>query len=142
MPRIQTLFATAAVGLLLLGLLSSRLKPGPEMVVTLRQTGYVVPNSILCYGVALFFCLFAVLYSVWMVNWSVQAANWHFGLSVFLVGLFCAASFAGDRFKALEGSPTVAMTVLVAFTFSPILFLLIQGVFILDGFRRVWPFIR
>jgi hypothetical protein len=34
------------------------------------------------------------------------------------------------------------MTVLVAFIFSPILFLLIQVVFILDGFRRVWPFIR
>ena len=34
------------------------------------------------------------------------------------------------------------MTVLVAFSFSPVLFLLAQGAFILDGFRRVWPFLR
>jgi hypothetical protein len=142
MPRIQTLFASAAVGVLLLGLLTSRLKLGSELVVTFRQTGYGLPYSMLCYVVALFFCLFAVLYSVWMVPWSVRAANWHFGLSVLLVGVFCAASFAADRFKLLEGSSSLAMTVLVAFSFSPVLFLLIQGAFILDGLRRVWPFLR
>jgi uncharacterized membrane protein len=142
MLRIQTLFAIGAVGLLLLGLLASRLGSGPHLTVTFGQTTYAWPNSFLCYVVAFFFCLFAVLYSVWMVNWNVQAANWHFGLSVFLVGVFCAASFAADRFKVPEGSSTVAMTVLIALTFSPILFLLIQGVFILDAFRRVWPFIR
>jgi hypothetical protein len=142
MPRIQTLFASAAVGVLLLGLLTSRLKLGSELVVTFRQTGYGLPYSMLCYVVALFFCLFAVLYSVWMVPWSVRAANWHFGLSVLLVGVFCAASFAADRFKLLEGSSSLAMTVLVAFSFSPVLFLLIQGAFILDGLRRAWPFLR
>jgi TctA family transporter len=141
MQRIQTLFASAAVGVLLLGLVTSRFKPGSEMVVTLRQTGYGLPYSMLCYGVALFFCLSALLYSVWTVPWSVRAANWHFGLSVFLVGVFCAASVAADRFKLLEGSAGLAMTVLVAFSFSPVLFLLVQGAFLLDGFRRVWPFL-
>jgi hypothetical protein len=142
MPRIQTLFASAAVGVLLFGLLTSRLKPGPMMVVTLRQTGYGLPYSVLCYGVALSFCLFTFLYSVWMVSWSVQAAKWHFGLSVLLVGLFCAASFAADRFKLLEGSSSLAMPVLAAFSFSPVLFLLVQGAFLLDAFRRIWPLLR
>jgi hypothetical protein len=142
MPRIQTLFASAAVGVLLLGLLTSRLKLGSELVVTLRQTGYGLPYSMLCYGVAFFFCLFAVLYSVWIVSWSVRAANWHIGLSVLFVGVFCAASFAADRSKMLEGSSSLAMTILVAFSFSPVLFLLIQGAFVLDAFRRVWPFLR
>jgi hypothetical protein len=142
MPRIQTLFASAAVGVLLLGLLTSRLKLGSELGVTLRQTVYGLPYSMLCYGVAFFFCLFAVLYSVWIVPWSVRAASWHFGLSVLFVGVFCAASFAADRFKMLEGSSSLAMTVLAAFSFSPVLFLLIQGAFVLDAFRRVWPFLR
>jgi hypothetical protein len=119
MPRIQTLFATAAVGVLLLGLLTSRLKLGSELVVTLRQTGYGLPYSMLCYGIALFFCLFAVLYSIWIVPWSVRAANWHFGLSVLLVGVFCAASFAADRFRLLEESSSLSMTVLIARLASP-----------------------
>ncbi len=112
------------------------------MVVALRHRGYALPYSVLCYGVALSFCLFAVLYSLWMVPWSVQAANWHFGLSVLLVGLFCAASFAADRFKLLEGSSSLAMPVLAAFSFSPVLFLLVQGAFLLDAFRRIWPLLR
>ena len=53
MPRIQTLFASAAVGVLLLGLLTSRLKPGSELVVTFHRTGYGLPYSMLCYGVPL-----------------------------------------------------------------------------------------
>jgi hypothetical protein len=142
MPRIQTLFASAAVGVLLFGLLISRLKLGPGITFVLRRTGYGLPYSLLCYGVALSFCLFAVLYSVWMVPWSVQAANWHFGLSVLLAGLFCAASFAADRFKLPEGSSSLAMPVLAAFSFSPVLFLLVQGAFLLDAFRRIWPLLR
>jgi hypothetical protein len=142
MPRVQTLFASAAVGVLLLGLLTSRLRPESEMVVTLRHTGYALPYSMLCYGIALSFSLFAFLYSVWMVRWSVQAASWHFGLSVLLVGLFCAASIAADRFKLLEGSSSLAIPVLAAFTFSPVLFLLVQGAFLLDAFRRIWPSLR
>jgi hypothetical protein len=66
----------------------------------------------------------------------------HFGLSVLLVGLFCAASFAADRFKLLEGSSSLAMPVLAAFSFSPVLFLLVQGAFLLDAFRRIWPLLR
>ncbi len=142
MPRIPTLFATAAVGVLLLGLLTSRFNLGFGLSVSLRRTAYGVPNSMLCYGVALFFCFFAVLYSVWMVPWSAQAARWHFAISVLLIGVFCAASFTAARFKLFEASSGLAIPILVAFSLSPVLFLLIQGFFILDGFRRAWPVLR
>jgi len=142
MPRIQTLFASAAVVVLLLGLLTSRINQTFGLTISLRHSVYACPNSVLCYGVALFFCFFALLYSVWTVPWSAQAARWHFALSVLLVGVFCAASFAAVRFKVFGGSSRLAIPILVAFSLSPVLFLLVQGFFLLDGFRRAWPVFR
>lgn len=142
MPRLAMLFATAAVTALLLGLLTSRFDLLTGMTVTLPRATYFVSNGILCYGVALFFCLFAFLYSVWIVPWSAEAAVWHFALSVLSVGLFLIASIGMDRLKLLNGPPALALPFLLVFSFSPMLFLLIQGFFILDGLRRCWPFLR
>jgi hypothetical protein len=139
MPRLPMLFATAAIVALLLGLLTSRFDLLAGMTITLPRATYFVSNGILCYGVALVFCLFAFLYSIWIVPWSAQAGVWHFSLSVLSVGLFLVASI---RFKLLEGSSSLAMPVLAAFTFSPVLFLLVQGAFLLDAFRRIWPLLR
>lgn len=137
MARIQTLFATAAVMALLVGLLAPNL--GSGLSITRRGAAYLVPNSMLCYGIALFFCFFAILYSVWTVPWSAQATRWHFILSILLVGVFGAASYAGVRFNVFQASSEFAMPILIAFTFSPILFLIVQGFFLLDGIRRAWP---
>ena len=139
MPRLPMLFATAAIVALLLGLLTSRFDLLAGMTITLPRATYFVSNGILCYGVALFFCLFAFLYSIWIVPWTAQAGVWHFSLSVLSVGLFLVASI---RFKLLEGSSSLAMPVLAAFSFSPVLFLLVQGAFLLDAFRRIWPLLR
>jgi hypothetical protein len=128
MTRLPMCFATAAVTALLLGLLTSRFDLSTGMTISLPKATYFVANGILCYGVALFFCLFAFLYSVWIVPWSAQAGVWHFSLSVLCVGLFLIASIGLDRFKLLTG--------------PPVLFLVIQGFFILDGLRRCWPFLR
>ena len=74
MPRLPMLFATAAiVALLFLGLLTSRFDLLAGMTITLPRATYFVSNGILCYGVALFFCLFAFLYSIWIVPWTAQA---------------------------------------------------------------------
>ncbi len=142
MPRSQTLFATAAVVALLPGLLTSRINLGSGLTVSLHRTVYLIPPSMLCYGVALLFCLFAILYSVWTVPWSTQAARWHFAISVFLIGVFCAASSAAVRFNVIESSSRLALPVLIAFILSPVLFPLIQGFFIVDGLRRAWPVLR
>jgi hypothetical protein len=143
MPRVPTLFATAAVTALLLGLLIPRFDLSTGMTITLPRASYFVPNGTLCYGVALFFCLFAFLYSVQMVPWSAQAAVWHFSFSVLSVGLFLVASIGMDRFKVLTGPKSaLAIPFLAVFSFSPMLFLLIQAFFILDSLRRCWTFLR
>jgi hypothetical protein len=142
MPRLPMLFATAAVTALLLGLLTSRFDLSTGMTITLPRATYFVSNGILCFGVALFFCLFAFLYSVWIVPWSSEMGVWHFALSVLSVGLFIIASIGMDRFNLLTMPPAVAIPFLLVFSFSPVLFLLIQGFFILDGLRRCWPFLR
>ena len=142
MPRLPMLFASAAIVALLLGLLTSRFDLLADMTVALPKATYFVPNGTLCYGIALFFCLFAFLYSVWILPWSTQAGVWHFSLSVLAVGLFLVASIALDRFKLSSGPPALAIPFLIVFSFSPVLFPLIQGFFILDGLRRCWPFLR
>ena len=142
MPRLPMLFATAAIVALLLGLLTSRFDLSTGMTITLPKATYFVPNGTLCYGIALFFCLFAFLYSVWILPWSTQAGVWHFSLSALSVGLFLIASIGMDRFKLLTGPPALELPFLIVFSFSPVLFLLIQGFFILDGLRRCWPFLR
>ena len=123
-------------------MLTSRLDLSTGMTIVLHKASYFVPNGILCYGVALFFCLFAFLYSVWIVPWSAHAAAWHFSLSVLSVVLFLIASIGLDRFKLLTGRESLAIPFLFVFSFSPMLFLVIQGFFILDGLRRCWPFLR
>jgi hypothetical protein len=142
MPRLPMLFATAAIVALLLGLLTSRFDLSTGMTITLPKATYFVPNATLCYGIALFFCLFAFRYSVWFLPWSTQAGVWHFSLSALSVGLFLIASIGMDRFKLLTGPSALELPFLIAFSFSPVLFLLIQGFFILDGLRRCWPFLR
>jgi hypothetical protein len=142
MPRIPMLFATAAVMALILGLLTSRFDVSTSMSLALPRAHYAIPNRMLCYGVALFFCLFAFLYSIWMVQWSAQAAMWHFALSLLSVGGFLVALIGMDRFKLVAEPPALGLPLLLVFSFSPVFFLLIQGFFILDGLRRCWPLLR
>jgi hypothetical protein len=142
MPRLPMLFATTAITALILGLLTSRFDLSTGMTLMLPRASYLIPDRMLCYGVALFFCLFAFLYSIWIVPWSAQAAMWHFALSLLSVGVFLAASIGMDRFKLGTGPPALAIPFLLAFSFSLVFFLLIQGFFILDGLRRCWSLLR
>jgi hypothetical protein len=142
MPRLPMLFATTAITALILGLLTSRFDLSTGATLILPRASYLIPNRMLCYGVALFFCLFAFLYSIWMVPWNARAAMWHFALSGLSVGVFLAASIGMDRFKLGAGPPALAIPFLLAFSFSPVFFLLIQGFFILDGLRRCWSLLR
>jgi len=142
MSRAPVFFATAAAMALLLGLLTSRFDLSAGMSLALPRAHYAIPNRMLCYGVALFFCLFAFVYSIWTVRWSAQAAMWHFSLSLLSVGGFLVALVAMDRFKLVAEPPAFSMPLLLVFIFSPVFFLLIQGFFILDGLRRCWPLLR
>ena len=136
MTRLSTLFAIAAMAVLLLGVLTSHLDLQSGLAVSLPTGSYYISYNVLCFGAALFFCLFAFVYSIWMVPWSAQAAMWHFGLSIFCVAAFLAASIAINRPGIQEHMTRSATLVFVLYCFAPILFLLVQSFYILDGLRR------
>ncbi len=141
MLRLPTLFATIAAVALILGL-GLRLDLSTGLTLTLPKTTYLISYRILCFGVATWFCLFAFLYSIRIIPWSAQAATWHFGLSLVLVALFITAALGMDWPKLNDGSSTMAIAFMLAFSLTPIIFLLLQGFFVVDGLRRCWPLLR
>ncbi len=142
MPRIPILFAGTALFVLSVGLLSSRFNFSAGMTLTLLKKTYLIPYHLLCFGAASCLCIFAFLYSMWMVHWNARVALWHLGLSVVSLTLFFGAAVAAQRVKLTDGSSPLAVTVLLAFIVSPLLFLLTQGLFALDGLRRCLPLFR
>ena len=137
MPRPQILFALAAVVALILGLLPSRFAPSMSMALGSRRVHYEIPGMPF-YGVALFFRLFAFLYSIWMVPWNTKAAMWHFGLSVLAVMTFLSASILIRRLKGDLQASTLGIPLLLTFSASLLLFLVLQAIFLIDGLRRSW----
>lgn len=65
-----------------------------------------------------------------------------FGLSVALLAIFCGTAVAMESTKPAHSSSPEAMTLLLAFIVSPLLFAFVQGVFALDGLRRCLPLLR
>ena len=78
MTRLVTLFATAAVVLLLLGLLMSRLHLRSGLSLSLPAGGWLIPYWVLCFGAALFFCLFAFAYS--LLDGALECSGRHVAL--------------------------------------------------------------
>jgi uncharacterized membrane protein (GlpM family) len=130
---IPGLFAAAAIGMLVLGLLASRFYLNHSLSIVSNKTGYAIMNQTICYGIAAIFCFFALLYSVWNVPWSSLAATWHFGLSILFLGIFFASTIATNR-SLPNGTANTALLI-VLFTSLPV-FMLIQCWYLIDGFRR------
>jgi hypothetical protein len=138
---IPTFFATAAIVMLALGILVSRLNLLQSLSLTINRNGYLVLNETLCYGAASVFGFFAFLYSIWNVPWNAKAAIWHLGLSILCIGIFIASSagLAMDN-STQNGPPSKAFFTLFAlFLASLPVFLLIQCWYLIDGFRRCLP---
>lgn len=135
-------FATIALFVLSVGLISSRHSFSVGMTLTLLRNTYLVPFYLLCFGAASCLCIFAFLYSMWMVPWNARMALWHLGLSVASLALFFVAAVITQRSRLTDVSTPLAVTVLLALIVSPLLFLLTQGLFALDGLRRCLPLIR
>ena len=142
MPRLSTLFAVAAISLLALGLLIPHLNLRSGMALSLPGTVYSIPNSLLCYGAALCFSLFAFLYSIWMIQWNAPAQRWHLGLSVLCVAVFSAASVGLDRSAPGSRETNMTLPLVMVYSAAPMLFLLIQALYLLDGLRRCWSFVH
>lgn len=144
MNRISIWFAAAAMILLGVGLLSPWLVPNQGLTMQARGTTCFVQPSLLCKGLALVFCGFTFLYSMWKVPWSARAAAWHLGLSLMAVTLFVVGFAPLARFQALDRpagplSPGV-QAMLAGFVLGPALFAVVQGWFVMDSLRRIWLF--
>jgi hypothetical protein len=138
MQRIQSFFAVAALVVLAVSLLVPRGALRAGLSVQWGGRGYVLPNQMLFYGVALTFTFFAFMYSLWFVPWSVRAASWHLGLSVITVAVFSGSLLLSQRVGE-SGEPSGRMVaLLLPFIASPALFLLIQGWYLIDALRRCW----
>ena len=105
------------------------------MTVSWHGAGYVIPNRTLCFGAALSFCFFAFLYSLWIIDWSVRATAWHFALSLLCLGLYSASSIAFDRSTDQPMPPSLFLV--FAVTVTPLVFLIIQSWYFIDGSRRL-----
>jgi hypothetical protein len=138
MQRVQSGFAVAAVVMLVLGLLDSHGALGSGLSVLWGRRTFGVPNRMLCYGSALAFTFFALLYSFWFVPWSAQAARWHLGLSVLAAAVFGGTLLAFPRVAASHETSGRMLALLILFTASPFVFLLIQGWYLIDALRRCW----
>jgi hypothetical protein len=139
MARLPTLFAVSAACALVLGILSPRFDVRAGMSVTWHGAGYMIPNKTLCFGAAVFFCLFAFLYSIRLIPWSVGAGSWHFGLSILCIIIFSVAFVAAGCYPEAESSSNPVLIVMLLFVASPVCFLLIQGLYLIDAVRRCWP---
>jgi hypothetical protein len=133
---IPSFFATAAIVMLALGLVTSRTFLNHNFSIVTPKTSYAVMNETICYGIAAIFCFFALLYSVWNIPWSPLAAIWHFGLSILFLGIFFASTVATNR--SVEGQPPNVPLLILFFASLPV-FLLIQCWYLIDGFRRCLP---
>ena len=92
MLRTQNLFAFAAIGLLALGPLASKLWSETGFTVGTHDRGYVFSNEMPLYCLAALFAGFAFLYSIGYIPFSPTMMRWHFWLS--LVGVFlCVAGW-------------------------------------------------
>ena len=139
MQRVQSFFAVAALLVLALSLWRPRWALDAGLSVQWGGRGYFIPSQILLYGVALVFTFFAFLYSLWFIPWSVQAACWHLGMSVIGAGVFFGSLLAFPYVADGSEHSGRMLVLLILVTASPVVFLLIQGWYLIDALRRCWP---
>ncbi len=88
MTRIPEMFAIGAIVLLVFALFSRFIGPPVSISVQWRGTGYLFPPASVGIAFATFLCLFAAVYSIWMVPMSEKWAMWHFWLTSVGIGMF------------------------------------------------------
>ena len=95
LSRPAEFFAVAAIGLLVFALLSRFLVPSEVLGVSLglRRTGYIFSVASVSVFMAAVLCVFAAIYSFWILPMNQRAAMWHFwltasGIAIYWVGLY------------------------------------------------------
>jgi hypothetical protein len=110
--------------------------PALGISITWRGTGYVLPPGTISIALATALCVFATIYSLWMLPFSRIAMQWHFwvtsiGIVVFLLAFYRAGS-------ALPDSRTAIWVVFV----SPAVVLLSQVIFVWNLLQAIFKMPR
>jgi hypothetical protein len=79
--RPTTLFAIAAICLLVFAFASRWIDPGRSLVFNFRGKGYVFSVSSICIFMAALLSIFAAVYAFWIVPMKQNAGSWHFWLT-------------------------------------------------------------
>jgi len=133
MERPSELFVISTVILLGFALFSRFISPSALGIsTTWRGTVYVFPPGSICTALATALCLFATIYSFWMLPFNRTATLWHFwltsiGIAVFLLSFYRATS-------TLPYSRTALWTFFV----SPAVVLLAQIIFIWNIIQAIF----
>lgn len=134
MNRPTILFAGASICLLILAFVTDRIgAEAGSLVFNFRNKGYgFSPASIFVFMAALS-CMFAAVYSFWIVPMNQKAATWHFwltaiGFSLFWIFYYTFSAIAkGDA--ARRSGPIVAAMAITGLA-SFLLIMVAQGVFV------------
>jgi len=122
-------FALVAVILLVFSLIARFISPsGLGISVSWRGAGYVLSPGSISVGLATLFCLFATVYSLWMLPFNKTATMWHFWLTTVGIGVFWWAFFRAPTSRTavwtVFAAPAVVFLVQVLFVWN-----LVQAIF-------------
>lgn len=137
MSLASKLFAVYGFGLLVLAFSCPYILPGVEVSIPIGNKGYGFPLASVCIGLAALYCVFAAVYSLYMLPFSKTGELWHFvitalGTSLALASFYrfaLEAPILGQRGTDLSGLDLVVAWVVIA---SPILVLLAQSIFVFN----------
>jgi len=117
------MFAIGSAAILLAGLLFP-FRSG--VIVHFGSIGYTMSGRATCFIIAAVFCLFAAVYSLWMLLMNAAAAEWHFWLTSASIAAFAMFFLLLGNPESDPHAPSWAVTVGV---FSATAFISAQCIF-------------
>ena len=133
MTRSAMLFAVAAIALLIFALLSRYMAPAGFVTFTFHRESFAFSPDSVCVFMAAFLCVFAAIYSFWILPMNQKAATWHFwltagGILIFWIGFYSLAALATrGRLVEFRGA---ALATAVGLLTSSSMILIAQGIFL------------
>ena len=137
MDRPSELFVISAIILLGFALVARFINPsGLGIFITWRSTAYILPPSSISIAMATALCLFAAIYSLWMLPFNRTGILWHFWPTAIGIGVFWLSFYRAG--STLPHSRTAVWAVFM----SPAVVLLTQVVFVWNLIQAIFKMPR
>jgi len=142
LSRPAEFFVVAAIGLLVFALLSRFLVPSEVLGVSLglHRMGYVFSLASVCVFMAAFLCVFAAIYSFWILPMNQKVAMWHFWLTAAGIAIFWFGLYLFFKYRPHGELHGRALAVTIGWLTSLPLLVVAQGIFLVNlisGLRRL-----